>query len=140
MLLLRKRCQPLLDKLGLHKLHITVDGSKYLVIAGKCGQTIMSINAIRFNSSSIVGEEEREYAVELLEAYLDSYEVKLLKYVELKESQASLENTKVVIPSNVAIHSTGYGKATRYLVKVNAGTKRLRYTIQGYCFLCDSYA
>jgi hypothetical protein len=107
-ILLRKQCQPHLDKIGLDLLHVAVN-NKVLTIEGECGQTLVLINGIQFQTSQ-PKTKELEYAEELFIKFLHKHKellvsliakkraFKLLKAPELPENYKTSYTDIVYVP------------------------------------------
>ena len=88
-LVLRKGCQPLLDKSGLDMLHVGII-NKTLTLQGTCGKSIVSVNGIQFNSKTIT-KAELEYAVELFSTFLNKHESDLKDYITKAKAFSQVE-------------------------------------------------
>lgn len=84
-LVLRKKCQSLLDGVGLDMYHIQVnEDNKYLEVAGECGQTLVTIQGIRL-SKMAPGEAEIELALELFDAFLARHAATFKAFISAKK-------------------------------------------------------
>lgn len=71
-LVLRKKCQPVLDSAGLGNYHVAMSSNLNLLIAGECGQPLIVISGIAFSKKAPTNGEI-DYAVELLQDFVDSH-------------------------------------------------------------------
>lgn len=112
MLLLRKECQVILNKAGLNDLHINVR-NRYVHLVGKCGQDLMCLNGINFSKTSI-SVVEREYAVELIQEFVDKHGVKIAEYIKAKKQagEKPLLDVTTIHPKLTLSGSTVYYMAT----------------------------
>jgi len=108
-LLLRKQCQPVLDKVGLPDHHVAVNQSNLLEIRCECGRPFVSVAGIRFNRQT-PSKDELAYAAELFAKYMDSHKAILLAYHAKEE--AFKQKPEVVLPENLQAYSTQYGTIT----------------------------
>lgn len=84
-LILRRTCQPILDKAGMQNFHIEMnEQQRVMEITTECGKSIVSVKGVNFSRKS-PGKAEIEYAAELLEAFIMKYKKAILKYVALKD-------------------------------------------------------
>ena len=116
-LILRKKCQGLLDKNGLKDLHVGVE-SKILVIKGSCGKVIVHVGGINFNTNSIT-KAEIEFAAELFDGFIKEHVKKIRAFIgkmkELTQLKAPLQtdfggSTGYAGNSNFYISSTIEGR------------------------------
>jgi len=102
-ILLRKECQPYLDELGLDLLHVAIQ-NKTLAIKGECGQTLVSVNGIQFQTNQ-PKVKEFEYAVELFTKFLHKHKEILIALVTKKRAFKLLKLPE--LPANYKTSYTG---------------------------------
>lgn len=84
--MLRKKCQSLLDDVGLDNYHIQInEAHKILEIVGECGQSFVSIHGIRL-SRMAPNDKEIELALELFEAFLVKHTATFKEYIKAKHA------------------------------------------------------
>lgn len=95
-LMLRKKCQTLLDNVGLDMYHVQVqDANKYLQIVGECGKPLCSIEGIRL-SRAAPNAAEIELALELFDAFLAKHAGTFKSFIAAKARA-----DQAVIPESV---------------------------------------
>lgn len=77
-LILRQKCQPILDSFGLSALHARLNG-RVLSLSGECGRTVVDIKGIVFSNTK-PAIHELEYALELLKKFLEKEGEAVLNY------------------------------------------------------------
>jgi hypothetical protein len=97
-LIVREKCQQMLDAVGLDNLHASLDQSRCLTIALECGQPVVTITGIQFSRKE-PSMKEIEYASELFNAFLLKHTAVLREYVSKR--QALIEQT---MPKNYSMH------------------------------------
>jgi len=88
-LILREKCQPLLDDVGLDLLHVGIT-QKYFTIVGGCGKTLVTLGGIQFGSNNPT-KRELDYAVDLFREFLRLNTKKLTDYVATSQSMAVID-------------------------------------------------
>lgn len=88
-ILLRKECQESLDNAGLEKLHVGIS-NKTLCLMGECGQTIITISGIKFNSNTITTKEIK-YTVELFNEFIKKHTAKIQDFIKTSETFKKLK-------------------------------------------------
>lgn len=88
-LMLRKDCQPILNKVGLDMLHVGVE-DRTVVVKGVCGKTIVRVNGISFNSKTVT-KAEIEYATELFNIFIDNHGKRLMAYVSKAMTSSNIK-------------------------------------------------
>lgn len=78
-LILRQKCQPILDSFGLSALHARLN-NRVLSLSGECGRTVVDIKGIMFSNTK-PAMKELEYALELLKKFLEKEGEAVLSYV-----------------------------------------------------------
>jgi hypothetical protein len=106
MLLLRKECQPILDKNKLSDLHVTNESGN-LALAGECGQPIVIVHGISFSKKAI-NSKEREYAVELFEKFISKYKYDIQSYIGAKKKFKEFDIKSYDKYKNVQIQINSY--------------------------------
>ena len=109
MLMLRKMAQSVLDKNGLNTLHVGIEsgGFKALQLRGECNKVVVTISGIPLKKTTITAKE-REYAVELLAAYLAKYTKHIKEYmVQLKKLSVTEIPTPIGRTSDFVFNSYG---------------------------------
>lgn len=106
-LILRQRCQPILDAAGLQKLHVGLNGN-YMTLHGECGQQLLIVRGIQFASKNPkVGE--MNYAEELFAAFIEKHSKAVLDFIKISEK------TKKVIDKNPVLDSNSYCVYSTYV-------------------------
>ena len=100
-LILRKKCEQVLEASMLADYHTRIDNSNNLQIVGPCGQPLFSISGIKF-SRSVPNTMEIIYAVELLEQFCNTHKVDILNV--LKTKAALFKAVEPKIPSAYTIN------------------------------------
>lgn len=88
-ILIRKGCQDLLDDAGLSMTHVGIE-SKTLCIVGECGQPILHINGIKFDTT-VPKKAEIAYAIELFEAFLTKHKEAITNFIKAKREFNQLD-------------------------------------------------
>lgn len=98
-LMLRKKCQPLLDSAGLANYHIEINDYKNVDVTGPCGKTFFTISGITFTRTN-PSNAEIDFAAELLDNFLDAHIVHITKVLK---AATVLQNTPEPVPSSDTI-------------------------------------
>lgn len=85
---LRKACQPALDAANLPYVHVGVK-NKVLTIVGPCGQPLVSISGIEFDTNT-PKKMEIPYALQLFERFLSEKAEDIATYLEAKKAFSEL--------------------------------------------------
>ena len=128
MLLLRQACQPLLDRLGLNNLHVTID-QKTLTIVGQCGNPLVAISGIKFSRNS-ASNEERDFATQLFASFLDKHKESILDFV--KQKQAFTELPRPELPSDATSYYISSDKNSSQVYFKNYNATQSSSTINVY--------
>ena len=88
-LILRMNTQKVLDKRNLHYLHCDISSVKNLTIVNECGNTVCTVQGVKFSSLKPTNKEI-DYVCNLLEDFLNKYESKIKDYYRLKKESNTL--------------------------------------------------
>lgn len=83
-LILRKKCEPVLEASMLADYHTRIDTNNNITIVGPCGRSLFSISGIKF-SRNVPNAAEIDYAVELLEQFCEVHKLDILNVIKTKE-------------------------------------------------------
>lgn len=89
-LVLRDKCQTVLDNAGLNNMHCRINGNKILTISGECGQPIAVIYGIKFARQDPT-MREISFAAELLDGFIATHKKKLNTYLRLRRDFLALK-------------------------------------------------
>jgi hypothetical protein len=145
-LILRKKCQTILDGNDVDFLHADIDpNGLFLRLVTECGKPIVTIHGVTFSRKSPTNAEV-EYAVELLDAFMVKHGDKLREYVKLSRAATAMEDTPLV-------NEDKFTEVSRHCKQVEAKVDvKLTYSPQaqlilyadddhkGMYFQCDRYA
>jgi hypothetical protein len=107
-LLLRKKCQELLDNVGLENYHVQVNSSnKYLEIAGECGQVLVTIEGIRLSRMS-PSVPEIDLALELFDAFLARHTPTFHEFLQAKAVADKVSTPETPPLQNVKVEKAAY--------------------------------
>ena len=138
-LILRAKCQPLLDDVGLQNYHVAVDTGmqRTMKIVGECGQPFVSITGIQF-ARSTPSAAELPVALELLEAFLmkhkpefDAYQAEMDIFAKFP---AFREDTK-----NYSVYTEGHGTNEVWVNKYTASNFQITITELGAIYDMDFF-
>ena len=82
-LALREKSQPLLDKNGFHNYHVGISDSKDMQVLTECGQLVVNVKGVKFSRLEPT-LKEREYALELFDAFLVKHNRMLKEIIRAK--------------------------------------------------------
>ena len=112
-LILRKKCQEILDDQKLSNYHVAIEEStKCMQIVGECGKPLFSIYGIKFTRMAPT-KEEIEYAVELLDTFIIKHKTAITGFLSKIIILKNLVEIKTTDTNRVWIntnHSSGYAK------------------------------
>ena len=92
-LILRKKCQDLLDSNGMSKFHVGINSVKQMEIQTECGKSVCTIKGVSF-SRAIPNMGEIDYAVELMDAFIGTHRKVLKAYLKQFDIVAGLKEIK----------------------------------------------
>ena len=109
-LLLRKQCQPVLDAVGLQNYHVRIsdDMWKVLVISGECGKPLCRVEGIKFSKANPTAAE-RDYATELLDAWVVTHKAKIDNVVKLATAFSKLPPMEPDTKDGFKVRLNAYG-------------------------------
>lgn len=81
-LILRKECQDILNGYGLDMLHVGVR-DRYMQIVGQCGQTILAVQGIQFNSRTVT-KAEISLGTELFAEFMKKHNKEIRSYMDVR--------------------------------------------------------
>ena len=89
MLELRQMSEEVLDNFGLGELHVGVNPNlRTLALMGECGKELVNINGIKLDRLT---KNSREYALELLERFLNKHGKVISDYINDKKTLVEVE-------------------------------------------------
>lgn len=105
-LILRQKCQPILDAAGLQKLHVGLS-SNYMSLHGECGQQLLMVRGIQFASKNPkVGE--MNYAEELFAAFIEKHSKAILDFIKISEKVKEVTDKNPKLPNPKYFVNNGY--------------------------------
>lgn len=104
-LILRQKCQPILNAAGLQKLHVGLS-SNYMTLHGECGQQLLVVKGIQFASKNPkVGE--MNYAEELFTTFIEKHSKAILDFIKISEkAKKVIDKNPVLDPKKYSTYST----------------------------------
>lgn len=121
---LRKSCQPSLDAAGLSMVHVGVK-NKILTIVGPCGQPLVTVSGIEFDTNT-PKKMEIPYALNLFEEFLSQKSSDITTYLQLKHAFSELEQPSLepITKANLSCRNITY-TTNGYEMSYDRGSKKL---------------
>lgn len=140
-ILLRKECQPILDKAKLSELHVDIV-EKTLTIVGGCGKPLVMVGGIKFGTNN-PRAAEIDYASELFEKFIATHGKAIKDYLAKKKAFMLLPKPSLkkydLISVNHYISDDGEHSKVQKIVQIEDREIYISITSNGEIHLPSTY-
>ena len=119
-LMLRKKCEDILNDTFLENFHVDIDpDTRYLRIVSECGKPLVTISGIVFSRTTPTNAEI-EYCADLLEVFITKHRKELLSVIELQKKVKNANNLVNKYPQYEFNTTSSYSEAPSMLLYIDS--------------------